>query len=95
MGVLALLSLFLCSFTLAMDPSLIVSDDKSGNLIAVHASYAWMLRLRPEIGSTPQKILEIGCGTSALLSRFLSSKGHTVVGIDPSLKSDGAVFKIN
>ncbi len=57
------------------------------------AKQAWVeTRLRERLGSSPQSILDVGCG-AGFLARHLAESGHKVQGVDYSLPSLRAARK--
>jgi ubiquinone/menaquinone biosynthesis C-methylase UbiE len=59
------------------DPRLVAIYD------AMNAGVADFLFYESQIAGTPQRIVDIGCGTGSLALR-LAAKGHRVTGIDPA-----------
>jgi ubiquinone/menaquinone biosynthesis C-methylase UbiE len=57
-------------------------DDEVGHgLVSDEQRRAWLDLLSGLVGSAPQRVLDVGCGTGFLAFRF-AELGHTVTGID-------------
>ena len=57
-------------------------DDEIGHgLVSDEQRRAWLDLLSRLVGSAPQRVLDVGCGTGFLALRF-AELGHTVTGID-------------
>jgi ubiquinone/menaquinone biosynthesis C-methylase UbiE len=57
-------------------------DDENGHgLVSDEQRSAWLDLLSRLVGSAPQRVLDVGCGTGFLALRF-AELGHTVTGID-------------
>src|SRR5262245_43107214 len=57
-------------------------DDEMGHgLVSEQQRRAWLDLLSRLVGSAPQRVLDVGCGTGFLALRF-AELGHTVSGID-------------